>query len=811
MWSPVEKTALAEAEIEYHDHTSDTIWVRFPVPRRAAPGRAVVIWTTTPWTMPGNRAIACGTAIEYALLHVDGIDGGQRARGRASGCSSPSRAPRSPARPPVSPRTTSSACSRAPISSARSPRIRCAATATISTCRCLLADFVDTEQGSGFVHIAPGHGEDDFALGRAHGIAVPDTVGADGTFNAWVPGSPALHVYKAADAGRGGARCGRRAARARQARAFLSAFLALQGAADLPRDPAMVHPPGWAGGDPRASALAAIDTAALRPRAGPQPHPQHGRARPDWCISRQRAWGVPIAVFVDRAAASRCATRRWSRASSRRSGRRGRMPGMPSPPSRFLGHDRNPDEYEQVRDIVDVWFESGSTHAFVLEARGMPWPADLYLEGSDQHRGWFQSSLLEAVGTRGRAPFRAVLTHGFVLDEQGRKMAKSLGNVVAPQRGHGAVRRRHPAALGDDVATPPRICASAPKSSSSRPSCIAACATRCAGCSAASPASPRPSACPRPRCRSWSAGCCTGSRSSMQQLRGAVASHDWTGVYPAIHAFCAADLSAFYFDVRKDALYCDRPDSLRRRAARTMLDHLHRCLATWLAPVLCFTAEEAWRARFGEDASACICETFPDVPAAWRDAALAQKWERIRDHPARRHHRDRGDAQAGRLGASLQAAVTLHSARGAPRLLLGGGMGGGADRLARCSSAPSGGGVAARSASPPGAQMRPLLARAAGGRTAARRIPRSACAAPMRSRAGWCAGRRRNDRPAGRSAPLRPRARGPGRWGNDGRRCYRRPSGRRSHNADRARAVPHLPRPSPPRGAERVAPIEGSA
>ncbi len=606
MWSPVEKTALAEAEIEYHDHTSDTIWVRFPVLAGPLRGAAVVIWTTTPWTIPGNRAIACGPAIDYALLHVDSTGEGSRARPGERLLVALARAPE--------------LCAAAGIATHHVERVFKGADLAGTICAHPLrgrgydfdvplfaADFVDTEQGSGFVHIAPGHGEDDFALGRAHGIEVPDTVGPDGTFNPSVPGFAGLHVYKAADA--------------------ISA--ALDAAGGLLARGRLVHsyPHSWRSKAPlifratpqwfirldgpeaiRARALAAIDAVRFVPEKGRTRIRSMVEQRPDWCISRQRAWGVPIAVFVDRASGEPLRNPAVVARIVAAFREEGADCWYSSPPARFLGPDRDPDQYEQVRDIVDVWFESGSTHAFVLEARGMPWPADLYLEGSDQHRGWFQSSLLEAIGTRGRAPFRAVLTHGFVLDEQGRKMAKSLGNVVAPaavMAQYGADILRLWVMMSDtaeDLRVGPEILKQQAELYRRLRNTLRWLLGSLAGFT---PAERVPEA-EMPELEAWVLHRIAELDAA---LRGAVASHDWTGVYPAIHAFCAADLSAFYFDVRKDALYCDRPDSLRRRAARTVLDHLHRCLATWLAPVLCFTAEEAWRARFGEDGSVHL-QTF---------------------------------------------------------------------------------------------------------------------------------------------------------------------------------------------------------
>ena len=296
----------------------------------------------------------------------------------------------------------------------------------------LLADFVTTDAGTGFVHIAPGHGEDDFILGRANDLEVPETVGGDGTFNPWVPLFAGQHVYKVADA----------------------VCEALTKAGGLLARGKIVHsyPHSWRSRAPlifratpqwfirmdgperiREKALRATRRYRVRPGSGPQPHRLHGRraartgasaaSAPGACRSRSSCTARP---------ASRCAIRPWSTGSSTVFTEEGADAWYNSPPSRFLGPDTNPDDYEQVNDIVDVWFESGSTHAFVLEGRGLPWPADLYLEGSDQHRGWFHSSLLEAVGTRGVAPFKAILTHGFVNDENGRKMSKSLGNVTAP-------------------------------------------------------------------------------------------------------------------------------------------------------------------------------------------------------------------------------------------------------------------------------------------------------------------------------------------------------------------------------------------
>ena len=668
MWSPVEKTALAEAEVEYYDHTSTTITVRFPVlmsPAEGLDGVSVLIWTTTPWTMPGNRAIAYGEAIDYALVRVDSVAEGSLARPGERVLVALALLPK--------------LCADAGIATHHVVRVLHGAALAGTTAAhplrgrgydhvvpLLAADFVTTDQGTGFVHIAPGHGEDDFVLGRAHGVEVPETVGDDGTFNAWVPIFAGGHVYKAAE----------------------PVCAALIEAGTLMARDRLVHsyPHSWRSKAPliyratpqwfiamdgdtaiRAKALAAIDATQFVPPQGRNRLYSMVENRPDWCISRQRAWGVPIAVFVERATGTPLRDPDVVARVVDAFRDEGADAWYDSPPERFLGEGRNPDDYEQVRDIVDVWFESGSTHAFTLEARGLPWPADLYLEGSDQHRGWFHSSLLEAVGTRGVAPFKAVLTHGFVLDEQGRKMSKSLGNVVAPQEvcdQYGADILRL-WVMSSDTTEDLRVGREILKQQAELYRRLRNTLRWLLGSLAGfDPAEIVPVA-EMPELERW----VLHRLAELDALvRGAVASHDWTGVYPAIHNFCAADLSAFYFDIRKDALYCDRPDSLRRRASRTVLDQLHRCLTTWLAPALCFTADEAWVARFGE--AACVhLEDFPPVPSDWRDDALAAKWERVRERRRLATTNLERMRKDGQIGASLQAVVGLRFEPDADALL----------------------------------------------------------------------------------------------------------------------------------------------
>jgi isoleucyl-tRNA synthetase len=433
MWSVVEKTALAEAEIEYADHTSTTIWVRFPVVS-AGPlqGAGVVIWTTTPWTIPGNRAVAYGPEIEYAHIHVDAVGDGALCQVGDGLVVALALLPQF--------LTDATIMLHHVIRVFRGEEL-----AGMVCCHplrgqgydhdvpLLAGDFVTTDQGTGFVHLAPAHGEDDFALCRAHGIEVPETVGDDGTYFPWVPLFAGVHVFKAA-------------------KPVCAALIQADG---LVRQGTITHsyPHSWRSKAPliyratpqwfirmdgpehiRANALEAIANTHFVPEAGRNRLASMVGNRPDWCISRQRAWGVPIAVFVEKRTGKLLDDPAVMERVIAAFAEEGADAWYSSPPSRFLGNDYAAEDYEQVRDIVDVWFESGCTNVFTLLDRGLKWPADLYLEGSDQHRGWFQSSLLEGIGSRGQAPFKAILTHGFTLDEQGRKMSKSVGNVMAPQK-----------------------------------------------------------------------------------------------------------------------------------------------------------------------------------------------------------------------------------------------------------------------------------------------------------------------------------------------------------------------------------------
>jgi isoleucyl-tRNA synthetase len=670
MWSPVEKTALAEAEIEYMDHVSPTLHALFRVLRAPAMpelvGADVVIWTTTPWTIPGNRALAYGPEIQYALVHVDSVAEGALVKPGARLLVALALLPQFCTEAGIATHTlVTTFPGTAFAGAACAAPLRGHAGAYNHDALMLAGDYVTDDAGTGIVHIAPSHGEEDFALVVAHNrahpesrIEIPECVGDDGTYTIQAPGFEGVHVFRAHE----------------PVYAALTALGTLAAKGKLNHS----YPHSWRSKKPvifRATPqwfIAMDDGNAIRQKsldaiAATHFVPDIGRnrigamvaGRPDWCISRQRAWGVPIAVFVEK----RTGEVLRDASVMQRIVDAFRTEGadawyQPDAAARFLGNERNPDDYEQVMDIVDVWFESGSTHAFVLPPRNLPFPADLYLEGSDQHRGWFQSSLLESVGTRGVAPFKAILTHGFVLDESGRKMSKSLGNVTAPQE----VMTKYGAdilrlwVMNSDTAEDLRIGKNILEQQAELYRRLRNTLRWLLGNLAGFEESERVPVAEMPELERWVLHRLTELDA---RIRKAARDYDWNGVVPEIHAFCATDLSAFYFDIRKDSLYCDAKDSPRRRAARTVLDHLHRCLCAWLAPVLVFTAEEAWLSRFGEEAESIHMQDFPALPAEWRDEALAERWVEIRrirklvTASLEDHRRD------GLFGSSLQARLGL--------------------------------------------------------------------------------------------------------------------------------------------------------
>ncbi len=656
MWSVVEKTALAEAEVEYEDYTSDTIWVKFPISGRWLDGRlvppsdrlkgtSILIWTTTPWTIPGNRAISFSSKIDYVQMEVEAAPKGNWAK--------------------VGDRFIVAANLIEEVAkAAKIERWRNVAGDVIEgfegfVCSHPLKDLgydfdvplfegdhVTDDTGTGFVHTAPGHGADDYniwvenepKLRRLHiSTAIPFTVDADGFFTKDAPGFGGKRVIT--DKGEKGD-------------ANDAVISALKDAGMLIARGRMKHqyPHSWRSKKPiifrntpqwfismsshglRDIALKAIDETKFFPAAGQNRLRAMIADRPDWVISRQRAWGVPIAVFVNKETGQILndikVIQRIEDSFSQEGADAWFADGAAQ---RFLGSEYNSQDWEQVRDILDVWFDSGSTHAFCLEQRpDLKWPADLYLEGSDQHRGWFHSSLLEACGTRGRAPYDAVLTHGFVVAEDGRKMSKSLGNQVFPQdviKQSGADILRLWVASCDYTEDPhvgPGILKTNIESYRKLRNTMRYILGALEGL------------------KDWETVYCKDMPELERyilhrlhdldtQVRAAYEVFDYKRLFALLSNFMTVDLSAFYFDIRKDALYCDAWSSLRRRACRTVLDQLFHCLVTWWAPILTFTMEEVWLSRFAGEGSSVHVMQFAKTPAEWADPELATRWDKIRD------------------------------------------------------------------------------------------------------------------------------------------------------------------------------------
>lgn len=675
MWSVVEKTALAEAEVEYKEHKSITIWIKFPVVKTnldLMKDASIVIWTTTPWTMPSNRAVAYGENIQYAVYEVKSVGNDSRAAAGDKIALAISLADAVKEQAKIEEWEELGTFSGSELEGTICHHPLRASGYDFDV-PALEADFVTEEAGTGFVHIAPSHGADDFFLGQKAGLEVTDNVTDDGKYKDHVPLFAGMEVYTQ-DGEIGGGNFA-----VLKAMAEADALLAK---GSLRHE----YPHSWRSKAPlifrttpqwfiamddehnlREKALEEIKKTRWVPAQGENRITAMIANRPDWCISRQRSWGVPIALFLDKTTGEAFKDEEVLSRIGEIFEEEGSDAWWARDAQDFLGDKYKAEDYDQVFDVVDVWFESGCTHAFVAEDREeLHWPADLYLEGSDQHRGWFHSSLLESCGTRGQAPYKAVLTHGFVLDEKGYKMSKSLGNVVDPfklidQYGADILRLW---SITSDYADDLRIGEDALKSTSDLYRRIRNTLRFLLGAlkdfdkaetvdvSSAQDSLPELERYVLHRVYEVD-----------QTVRQHISNYEYGKLAKLLHDFCNEDLSALYFDIRKDRLYCDGADLPERRACRTVMAVLYSHLTAWLAPILCFTAEEAWSHRpegVFEDLESVHLRVFPDVPAAWQNEALAEKWSKVRK--IRRvvlgaiepHRADKT------IGSSLEAAPALY-------------------------------------------------------------------------------------------------------------------------------------------------------
>ncbi|PHS25210.1 MAG: isoleucine--tRNA ligase [Robiginitomaculum sp.] len=643
MWSPVEQTALAEAEVEYADHISTTIWVRFAVTKGpdALKDAAVLIWTTTPWTIPGNRAISYSPKISYGAYEVTAIDDSDFTPWSKVG-----------EKLIVADSLWEEVAKTAKISAY--DRLGNVDASTLTCAHpfaghgydfdipLLSGDHVTEEAGTGFVHTAPGHGAEDYDVWLANGYKdIPETVGADGAYYDHVPLFAGLQVIRTTGkkTGKDGPANGAVVDKLVEVGALLARGRIEHSYPHSWRSKAPVifrNTPQWfipmgAEGGLREKAVAAIENTKFYPPRGKTRLLSMVEGRPDWLISRQRAWGVPLTLFVKKGTGDYLKNDAVNARILEAFAAEGADAWFAdNAQERFLGGLVDDwESYEKVEDILDVWFDSGCTHVFTLENRdGLKWPADLYLEGTDQHRGWFQSSLLESCGTRGRAPYDAVFTHGFVMADDGRKMSKSLGNVIDPAdiaRTNGVEILRLWVASSDvqeDMRMGPEILKTAADSYRKVRNTLRYLLGALQGFDTAERVDP--------------ANMPSLERLMLHRLsvmdaevRAAYEALDYKRTFSLLFTFCNEELSAFYFDIRKDALYCDPQSSDRRLAARTVLDLIFNRLVIWFAPLLPFTMEEVWLTRFPSDDGSVHVQTFPDTPKDWRDEALAEDWQRI--------------------------------------------------------------------------------------------------------------------------------------------------------------------------------------
>jgi isoleucyl-tRNA synthetase len=706
MWSVVEKTALAEAEIEYEDYTSDTVWVKFPVVTTAQQeaqlaGASVVIWTTTPWTLPGNRAISFSPRIEYGLYEVTEAPPENWAKSGDKFVLADRLAAEVMERARVV-----SYSRRGPVGTDMLEAMVCAhplkgfADNYSFPVPLLPGDHVTEDTGTGFVHTAPSHGREDFEVWIAHarelaarGIntTIPYTVDENGAFTNQAPGFTGKRVLtddgKKGDANEAVIKAliaaGMLIARGRLTHQYPHSWRS--------KKPVIFrNTPQWfiamdqdiadGSGSPRQGdtlrhrALTAIKATRWVPPQGENRITGMITSRPDWVVSRQRAWGVPIAVFMRELPDGSVEILRDERVNARIADAFEREGAdawyKDGAHERFLGGlVDDPAQWRKVDDILDVWFDSGSTYSYTLEVRddlktrrGADGGPDtvMYLEGSDQHRGWFHSSLLESCGTRGRAPFDVVLTHGFVLDEHGHKMSKSLGNVVAPQdviKQSGAdILRMWVCAsdYADDLRIGPEILKTTVETYRKLRNTL----RWMLGNLAHFTPEDRVALAEMPELERLM----LHRLAELDQLvRQAYADFDYKRIFAALNVFMTSDLSAFYFDIRKDTLYCDPISSRVRKACLTVLDQVFRATVVWLAPILCFTAEEAWLAH-DPRATSVHLEQFPDLPIDWRNDTLAEKWRKVRTVRRAVTGALELERAGKRIGSSLEAAPVVYVA-----------------------------------------------------------------------------------------------------------------------------------------------------
>ena len=624
LWSVVEKTALADAEVEYQDHKSTTIYTCFPIEKSSEPkfsDHSIVIWTTTPWTIPGNRALAVHEDIDYQSLTINKNDANQKviiAKDLIENFIQENE---------ISEHTLNFEIKGKELIglNCKHPLFDSGYDFTVPV---LHGDFVTTEQGTGIVHICPVHGMDDFLLGKQHNLELPMTIDEGGIYYEHIPVFAGKHIFKVDQ----------------------DVCDEINKCNNLISQGVLIHsyPHSWRSKAPlvykntsqwfismeknelREKALEAIDQTDFFPKQGQNRLRSMIQDRPDWCVSRQRVWGVPLPIFVNKKTGEPLRDNKVIERIASIYEQEGGDAWFNSEASRFLSPDYDSNEFEQVKDVVEVWFDSGSTHSYVLETReDLQWPASMYLEGSDQHRGWFHSSLLESCGTRGRAPFESILSHGFVVDGKGRKMSKSIGNVISPDEiinKYGADILRIWVVASDyseDLKIDNQIINYQIDSYRKIRNTIRFLLGNLNNFSVNDAVQLEQ----MPDLEKY----ILNKVSQMNtELKSLVQKHDYHGIFVKLLNFCTLDLSAFYFDIRKDSLYCDGKDSLKRRSVSTCLHILFDFLSKWFSPIISFTSEEAWQSRHKDNSTSILSQIITEKDFTYSYSNLEKSFDELK-------------------------------------------------------------------------------------------------------------------------------------------------------------------------------------
>jgi len=659
LWSTVEKTALADAEVEYMDHTSSTIFVPFKVKKTDKDflkNSNVIIWTTTPWTIPANRALAYNNSIDYSLVEINELETFKEKK------------------IVIASNLMDSVFKSCEITNYKILKSFKGSDFKNTICvhpffnlgyeydvPMLEARFVNLEQGTGIVHCAPSHGPDDFNLCLKNKISSKYTIDNAGLYTDEVPFFTGTHVFKAdpivID-------------KLKEEKKLLSHDKLRHSYPHSWRSKAPLiyrATPQWfismETNSLRKKAIKAINETTFYPKKGKDRLLSMVEGRPDWCVSRQRVWGVPLPIFINKKTKEPLRDQKVINRIAEIYEKEGSDCWFTDHPKKFLGEDHNTNDYEKLKDIVEVWFDSGCTHSFVLEQRkDLKWPADMYLEGSDQHRGWFHSSLLESCGTRGRAPYNSILSHGFVVDGKGLKMSKSTGNVISPDeilKNYGADILRAWVA-SSDFSEDLRIDKSILQQHSESYRKIRNTFRFILGNIQDNFEKQNFKDLNIENFEELEKYILHKLFRLDQSIKENLKTYNFHKMYKDLLNFCTLDLSSFYFDIRKDVLYCDDVKSKKRKNCIIVLNVILECLLKWYAPIFVFTTEEIYGLITKKEESIHQLD-FATIPNSWINKNLENKWKdlyKIKQTANIAIEEQRSDKK---IGSSLEAEIEITS------------------------------------------------------------------------------------------------------------------------------------------------------